>query len=477
MSTLNYFIIFQCDTCKRQMELQIDGSRIDPIRCIITYKCRGKLSRVGQSAVKTFLVTPPVPGLEDYIPRGTVISAPPVIAPVPNISLNTGGGAGMLSIGILKRIPSSPSVGSHQFSVLAADGITPIIVDTEIDAIELPQNVSILLNIFPISPSVLESTTYTYLESGEVQVISGPDNSPSPIVLRFTAQNNISVYSNGVELDPSEYIISVPNQSITLTPAIYESNNVINVVVYNNLTANAATSSVINLEFNVLDPAINLPPPGVSDVAFLSTCSWGNCASVKIGGVERYLMHCTDLSALSSNVSYGIVGAQVVIGAPVPVGYFIPGTVYTIITTGDTNFVPLGAANSSPGTVFTAISAGTPDPAGGTATPTVPIDIDLSEVNFVIGKDPFDFQDKELNAYLNGISFTDSFTFTFTQNSLTGIYSLTAPQSTFSSLLNSMLPAELFSSTLYPLLYAEQTTGGATTAAPTIAHKYIIGPT
>lgn len=470
MSTLNKYIIFQCDTCNRQTELQIPGNRVDPIRCIITNKCRGKLSRVGESAAKKFLFTPPVPGLQDYIQRGTVINPAPVIASVPNASLNTSGGAGMLSMAILRKSASSP----YEFSVLAKDGITNVIVDTEVDDSALAQNVKILLNIFPISPSVLQSTTFTYLETGEVQVISGPDNSPESNTLRFTADNNISVYTNGIELDPSAYVISVADQSITFTPAIYEQNNVVNIIVYNNLTANVDQSTIIGLEFDVLDPTINLPPPYISDLAFLNVCAWGNYDAVKFSPTnERYLMHCTDLSALSKDISYGVDSMQVVIGTPVPAPSIIPGTIYTIYFPGNTAWTSIGAANNNVGTVFTATSAGT---GTGTATVNVPIDVALSEASLLLAKDPYDFVDKELNAYLNGASFTTSFTFTFSQDQQTGVYKLTAPDTSdpanFTSLLHPLIPTR----PTPPTLLAAQSTTGASSVSSNVKHSYIIGP-
>jgi hypothetical protein len=237
---------------------------------------------------------------------------------------------------------------------------------------------------------------------------------------------------------------------------------------------NAAASSTVSLEFDVLNPSINLPPPFISQLAFLNVCSWGNNNAVMFNDSSvRYLMHCTDLSLLMHDVSYGVKGIQVVVGTPVPVGYFVPGTVYTITSTGNTNFVPLGAANSLPGTVFTAISPGTPDPLGGYAAATTPISVLPSEVKFLLAKDPYDFQDKELNAFLDGASFNSSFTFTFGQDKLTGIYKLTAPQSVFTQLLHPLVPEDPSSSTLF----TAQSTAGATTPASTLSHKYIIGPT
>jgi len=476
MSTLNKYIIFQCDTCKRQTELQISGQRVDPIRCIITYKCRGKLSRIGESSGKKFLFTPPVSGLQDYIQRGTVINPALVLPTDPSVSLNTSGGAGMLSMAILKRTADTPSIGSHQFSILDPTG-SQIIVDTQVDAVALPQNVKILLNIFPISPSVLQSTLYTYLKTGEVNVISGADNSPDANTLRFDATNNISVYSNGIELSPSAYIVSIPDQSITFTPTIYEQNNVIEIIVYNDLAANVSQSSIIALEFDTLNPSVNgVSFPFISDVAFLNECAWGDYYAANIPGVGiRYLMHCTNLSTLLKDISYGIDSITVITGSPIAATSMVDGTTYTISTLGTTPWELYGAPiGFTIGTVFVAINTSPGVSGNGQVTTTAPLPVKLSEANLLLAKDPYDFKDKELNAFLSGSEFTStSFSFTFSQDQLTGIYKFTTLQSTLTQLLQPLIPSEKIPATLL----ATQSTAGATTAPAGLKHSYIIGPT
>jgi hypothetical protein len=442
MSTLNKFIIFQCDVCRRQTELMIDGKRVDPLRCNITLKCRGKLSRVGESSVKKFLFAPPVPGLQDYVPRGSVLSSAPADIIDPNIALNTGDG--ILSTASLRK--SGPS---YQ------------LLDVNNNLITVSPEVKLKLNIFPISPSLLRSSSYTYLRSGAVQVISGPDDTPSSNVLRFEALNNLSVLVNGIVLDPSQYDRSVLNQ-ITFTPAIYESNNVIDIIVYNDIAYNVKDDSLISLSFSIL-----------TDTGLLSSCSWGNYNAVEIPGdavTQRYIMHCVDLSALSHDISYGVKGVQLIDNATISSSSMIAGNFYIIVTSGDvypiSDFTSVGAADNLSGTIFQATGS-----TAGTGTVSQVIDISLSEVNLLTAKDPYSFQDKELNAYLSGASFNSSFSFTFNQDQLTGIYKLTALQSSFSQLLRILVPSVPSSLNLLT------STSGASTAATGLKHKYIIGPT
>ena len=152
MSTLNKFIIYKCDTCQRQSEVLINGHRPDPVRCNITYKCRGKLQRVGESSAKKFLFTPPVAGLQDYIPRGTVATASPTFAVDPDISMATAGGSGMLTMALLKRnaLPNS----MHNFSVLDFAG-DEFVIELDSDSVPLP-SLSVQLKLFKISPNLLQ---------------------------------------------------------------------------------------------------------------------------------------------------------------------------------------------------------------------------------------------------------------------------------------------------------------------------------
>jgi hypothetical protein len=318
------------------------------------------------------------------------------------------------------------------------------------------------LNIFPISSSLLKSSSYTYLKSGVVQVISGADDTPNSSVLRFETTNNLSVSVNGVLIDPVNYDRSVLNQ-ITFTPAIYESNNLITIIVYNDLLVNVADENIVDLSFSV-----------INDPTILSGCSWGNYDAVEIQGQTRYMMHCTDLSMLMPDIAYGIKGAQLIDSNIITVDNITPGYYYKIITIGDnypiSNFISIGAASNTAGTIFQANSI-SPLLDGSTGKVSQVIDVDLSEFNLLTAKDPYGFQDKELHAYLSGSLFNSSFSFTYSQDLLTGIYKLTALQSLFTQLTNILIPSISSSSNLTVSI------NGASTPATGLKHKYIIGPT
>jgi len=472
MSTLNNYIIYQCSVCKRQTEIKNDSRRPDPVRCIITYKCRGRLSRVGTSNGKKFLITPPVAGLQDYIQRGTVISEPTATIENPSITLDTSA-LGMFTIACLTRteLTGAPPTGTHAFSILDASS-TPFVVDVlEADNEQLGLGIEVLMNLFPISPSLIQSTAYTYLVSGVVQVIEGPDDSPSAIVLLFNSANTLAVYVNGVLLDPSFYDRTVDNR-ITLTPAIYESNNVIQIIVYNDLTPtiHSDVNVLITLSFKMLDPTI------VADAEYLSNSAWGDHEAVIIPGLtlrpgelvagQRYLMHCVDLSPLSQDTSYGIASLQGVSSSSMTSGSFVTGQLYKIMSINDTDFTLIGATLNLAGQIFTATGPGI---GSGTAAPVK--NLLPSEVSMLLARNPYGSYDKELNAYLSGSS--QNLSLLYSQDQITGEYQLSVTESNLTQLLHSLVPSVEQTSSLF----ATPSLAGTASPAPALVHKYILGPT
>ena len=522
MTILNKFIVFQCDVCRRLKEIKINSNRIDPIRCVITNKCRGRLKRVGESSVKKFLLTPPTKGLQDFTPRGSVIAPIHSVTKDPDIPLSTGNS--VLTMAVLNRTLIN---GAYEFSVLGLDN-TSIPVST----LSIPNNLRVVVNVFPISSSALQSTTYNFIRVGAVYNISGPDDSPISMNLRFSDLNLVKVFINGIELLSSAYTISVPNQQITFTPTIYESNNVITIIVYNDLLTAANLSNTVPLDFYTLDPTLKLPLPDanlqVSDFDLSNSTAWGDVKSVDIPNVgTRYLMHCGNLSGLVNDTSYCVSSVQVIVGPesiyagsfviglfyqiliigttsftdigssensvgvlfratdigigsgsakPVPMsivnaGHFIPGLVYTVETVGNTDYMAIGAISNRVGVMFTAKGPGI---GTGTAWSIAdPVKIHPNDVHLLLASDPYSFSDKELNAYLSGTSFTTSFSFKYNADPQNGIYELNAPQSSFTQLLTSMVPSNKVSSTIL----SNQSVVGTVLPASTIKHKYIIGPT
>ena len=402
MSTLNKFVIYECDSCKRKTEILIDGKRPDPVRCNITYKCRGKLHRVGESTSKKFLFTPPIAGLQDYLQRGTSLTAAVASEDEEDISLFTGGGSGMLTM----ALPTRTELGTtHTFEVLDASGST-FVLDTEPDSITLPTNVSANLILYKISPDLLQFKRYTYLVSGYVQVIQGPDDSPNKNNLKFTASNNVRVFINGVELDSNNYDRSTADM-ITFTPAIYESNNVVDVIVYNNLSSSSNLES-IKLQFNVLNTSVS------TELALLCADAWGDTKGVTIEGKNRYLLHCTDLSELSPDFSYGVSSVEVTSAAETRV-------------------------------------------------------VKASEVYLLLGHSPFTTFDKELFSYVGGSTLINSSNvLAYGQNQDTGSTDLTIKESVLTNVARALVP--------FGITKIESVTDDTLVVENKIKRQYILGP-
>ena len=402
MSTLNKFVIYECDVCKRKTEVAINGQRPDPIRCNITYKCRGKLKRIGESSTKKFLFTPPIAGLQDYVQRGTSISTLSQLKTEKDISLFTGAGSGMLTIALPRRVEHPGS--SHTFEVLDSSE-SVFVVDSDPDTVSLP-DITANLILFKISPNLLQFRRYTYLVNGVIQVIRGPDDSPDANNLKFNATNSVRVFINGVELDPSQYDKSV-NDLITFTPAIYESNNVVDVIVYNNLSSSTDLESV-KLEFKVLNQTV------VNDLSMLEVCSWGDSRAVTIDGVTKYLLHCTDLSQLSPDYSYGV-------------------SAYELTSATETRVIR------------------------------------SSEIMFLLGNSPYTTKDKELLAFISGKDLVNSSNvLSYGQNQDTGVTELTVKESVITQLSRSLIPTDMVKI---------ESVSSSEVVSTNVQHQYILGPT
>ena len=402
MSTLNKFVIYKCDTCNRKTEILIDGNRPDPVRCNITYKCRGKLQRIGESSTKKFLFTPPIAGLQDYIPRGTSLPSSVLSEDDELISLFTGGGSGMLTM----ALPTKSTALDHTFEVLDSSGNVFALDDTP-ELTSVSPKVSANMILYKISPDLLQFKRYSYIVSGVVQVVRGIDDSPNANSLKFSSSNRVRVFINGVELDASNFDRSV-DDLITFTPAIYESNNVVDVIVYNNISSSSGLES-IKLQFRPLSTTVS------AELALLCANAWGDSKGVTIDGTDRYLMHCSDLSELSTDFSYGVSAVEVT-----------------------------------------------------TATETRVVS--PSEVALLFGISPFLTQDKDLYSYLGGPSLIDSSNvLSYGQNQNSGITELSVKDSILTHLARPLAP--------FGITKIGSVSSGTVVSQQTKKHQYILGPT
>ena len=406
------YIIYKCSVCLRETEVILDGRRPDPVRCNITLNCRGKLARVGERAVREFLFTPLVPGLPDYIPRGTeIIPAPQITVPNP-ITVFTSAGDGIMTLAAIHRTVTG---ANSEFYVIDTDG-NPFTIESQSIGYLLPQTSSIRMVIFEVSPELLTANKFIYSINGPVQMVTGKDDSPEGVSLRFNSSNQVAVYANGIKLEDSQFDRSVDDQ-VTFTPAIYDSNNVIEVFVYKDISVAIDSSKQITLQFKVLKASV----PADRELLMLNT--WGNVGGCVINNVERLNLYCTDLSQLNPDKSYGVSHFE---------------TTSTI--TGETR------------------------------------KIKTDDVFILLGREPFSFVDKELYAYLSGSALVDDQSILlYKQSHASGSLFLSIDDSIITQVFN---PIKLTKRTITT---ANISNSGAVITTPlegteNLHRKYILGP-
>lgn len=431
MTTSPKYIVYKCNVCNRQTEIVLDGERPDPSRCNITEKCRGKLTRIGERLVRKFLFSPIVPGLKDFVPRGTaIIPAPQYTVPNP-ITVFTASGTGILAMSVLHR---NVAGGMSEFSSTDDTGIG-FIVERQNTSVLTPQTTTIRAVMYEISSNLLTAQKYIYYINGPVAIVEGRDNSPEGRNIRFSTSNSITVYVNGVKLDSSAYDRTIDNQ-ITFSPVIYDSNNVVEVFVYQDLTEaiaddfdNDAVNGIDN--DNDLDDQLqndkvilefkSLLPSNSTDLALRNLNCWGNYSTVIINDVERFTLFCTDLTKLNVNKSYGI-------------GYFQ-------VTDVDGNERKISG----------------------------------SDVFILLGKEPFSFRDKELYAYVAGTSLVNlQSILTYKQSPASGILYLTVDETAVTQVFNQITPTQLISSVQELTTIVDPATPLA--GSENLTPKYILGP-
>ena len=408
MSTLSKFAIYQCDTCDRETEIQLDGNRPDPVRCNITLKCRGKLQKTGERSAKKFLFTPIVEGLEDYIPRGTVATRSVTPTTIRPISIFTGGGDGMIAAAAIRR----RVVGSNaSFYVITASG-DEYHLESQADSVLIPQTVTLTMQVFEITPELLQATKFTYNFKNTAQLIQGPDDSIEGRNLRFDGANRIRVYANGVELTASQFDRSVHDQ-ITLTPAVTGQNNIIEVLVSKDIDFLITATQLIPIYFKALIPTV------LDDLALRELNCWGNFQTASIDGVERVLMYSANFGLLDPDKSYGVSRIDVQASAMAEAVSLAP-----------------------------------------------------TEFKILLGREPFAVQDKELYAYLAGETLiVEDSILSYNRSTGTGVLELSIDESALTQIYNPILGSNKVTEAINTASITETAQG-----ITPVRRKYILGP-
>lgn len=304
------FTVFQCDVCKRQIELENNSERPDPRRCIITNKCTGHLLRVAGRNSRSELFPPVVIGLQDYIQRGSNLAQRAVLQPVETANLLTADDQ-MTMGGVLKR--EFPVSSGNYF--WAASDSDDVVVDLEATtlAADVPTSaVKIRIQLFELTPSILNYRQYTYNRGTGIQAVRGSDDTPDHRVLRFVTTDRVEVFVNGIQLTETQFDRTV-DDVVTFTPLLTDSSNVIQAFVFQDIDVLISNATLIPINFSVLNPDV------LADIEQRSVNAWGDVLSVAPIVSTRMLMFSENLGDLTPGKQYGVARVDLV-GPLIPAG-------------------------------------------------------------------------------------------------------------------------------------------------------------
>ena len=409
MSSISKINIYTCDTCKRSLERLADGRRPDPVYCIITDKCRGKMSLTSTRSGLQPKLTKHVGGLSDWVQRGSTPEQPATIIKPQYASISSFSGGGGLTVAAIRY----KDVGSvRTFFANCTDG-TKFTLETRTIANRMPISSSITAVLYELTPEVLVYRHYSYAFHSAAAVLEGQDDSAAQAALRFTAENVIKVYANGIEL-PAEAFDRTVDNKITLTPQIIDTNIIIDVFVYNDIRTAFDPANAINLEFKALNPS------KAADLSVRNACGWGNVVDINDKHGAAVLYFCTDIAALDTSKSYGVAYFNVTSAADV--------------------------------------------------TKTIA----PSELTILISSQPHAFNDKQLTRYLTGTSLFDNGVLSLKQSETTGIYELSVTEDLITKVFVPIsIGTKLTDAELTNPLAQEVTQQSQTNATPV---AYILGP-
>lgn len=313
MALNNRIYKYTCDTCARSVERLADPTRPDPLRCVITDQCAGKLKLANTRFGLRPLNTPTVVGLLDRVKRGAPRGALATLTPLNKVNLSTFSSGNGLTLNIVQRaFVISGSVPQKLYYV--NQGTTAHVLERTNGAAQQPSTLFVNALLFELTPAALEYKRYTYTRIERAVYVQGADNSSARASLSFDETSNVRVLVNGTLLDPTLYVKGI--NAITFTPELTAPSLLIEVFVYKSLLQFFGEAQAIKLSFKPLSP---------TDVQ-REAAVWGDVATV-----DQYTpLFCTDLAALDRSKTYGLVkletvdenGTAVIID---PIGAFLLG--------------------------------------------------------------------------------------------------------------------------------------------------------
>lgn len=216
MALNNRIYKYTCDVCARSIERFADATRPDPLRCVITDQCTGKLTLVNTRFGLRPNNTPTIVGLLDRIKRGTSRVIPEKATPLDRTNLSSFSGSNGLSVAILQ----SEDMPSERVYFVNEGGSRRVLGRTELGAV-LPSNITVTAVLFELTPAALEYKRYTYVRTERCVYVQDKDDSAAQAQLAFDSTSNVRVFVNGALLSTSLYDKTVQD-TITFTPELEE---------------------------------------------------------------------------------------------------------------------------------------------------------------------------------------------------------------------------------------------------------------
>ena len=245
MALNNRIYKYTCDTCNRSIERLADPTRPDPLRCVITDQCAGKLSLTGTRFGLRPVNTPTVIGLLDRVKRGTDRTATALAKPLDKVSLASFSGGG-LTLALVK----SKVVGVQRlFYINDIDNFERVLARVS-TSLTQPAELSVTAVLFELTPSALEYKRYTYVRADSCVYVQGKDDSASRSLLTFDSTSNVRVLVNGALLDSTLY--TATSDTITFSPQLESPSLLIEVFVYKSLTQFFNEDQALRLTFSLL---------------------------------------------------------------------------------------------------------------------------------------------------------------------------------------------------------------------------------
>jgi len=280
MPSNNRIYTYSCDTCKRSVERIANTKRPDPLRCIITDQCEGRLSLTGSKLGLRPKNTKPVAGLADRQQRGFPQPSLSRITDIDPVSIASSS-ENHLSLSILRRRVDAFGV---VFFLNDETGSERVLERRPVTFQPIPLTSSVNLNFYPLSTADLSFKQYTYVRQGRAVSVSGRDDSVQRSELKFTNDDIIRVFVNGERIDS----IIIGNNEITFNPQVEATTILIEVFVYK--PVNIIDQNLITVSASALSVNSNLR----------SINTWGDVEQVN----GRHILYATDVGVLDESKLY-----------------------------------------------------------------------------------------------------------------------------------------------------------------------------